>query len=46
MRQERGLEKGRDVEAAPERPTDSKDGDGETRSRISGTGKGFRAETR
>lgn len=44
MRTERNLEKGGDVEADPERPTVSGDGDGETQRRISGTGQGGNRE--
>lgn len=40
------MEKGRAIEAAPERPTDSKDGDRDAKERVSGTGNRFRAETR
>lgn len=34
MRRERGLEKGRAIEAAPERPTDSKDGGRDAKENI------------
>lgn len=45
MRRERGLKKGRATEAAPERPTDSNDGDRDAKANI-GDRQPFRAETR